>query len=596
MSHTHQLNTSASFSASNTPLASPIPDINSSFAANVRPRPHSALVPSEAALLQPLLRENDILPSSTAAQDNVNDVCVINNHITKNMNTISSDFHLFESDEASFDYPLFTGASELVKSLQQVQQEESSQQILQSIQQQSDMYQPHQQGQQRQQYHQHQQQTQQAPHPTPQTPSMDLPESYSRMDEPLVFDGYSAFLEGPDVTGITAVALNHEDENPDDNNEVDFSTGYIDSPFPSYLDTPFETPYLADFGIDPDHTNATQFFFLEDCSLSDGCGSSRISHLRDQASFSLFPELVYKIPAMSPRISFNSSNTIEPATLFMDSPALQRQHFGNEAGHSPLSEKSFYAASDSPESSLSSAPASPSSSSYSPALRSVSPGSHPKAMFDNMSDTASIDEEEEKATPSDSDSEQDDDDEYVPSRHLAQAAGLLPTSSCKRKVPAVFESESYLCSSRHDAPASTFKRVRLELAGPRGGSSKGPRKPTKGGSKPRPAGEAAKRFPCTHPGCELRFARLYNLRTHERTHDPNQIRPFVCTAGNCSKAFSRKHDLQRHQASVHQGERNFKCHHCKKLFSRPDGLRRHLSVKDSVCTEAPPVDTQGHPS
>ncbi|KAI7832716.1 hypothetical protein BC939DRAFT_381337, partial [Gamsiella multidivaricata] len=80
---------------------------------------------------------------------------------------------------------------------------------------------------------------------------------------------------------------------------------------------------------------------------------------------------------------------------------------------------------------------------------------------------------------------------------------------------------------------------------------------------------------CIHPGCGRRFARLFNLHTHERTHDPCQVRPFVCPALHCTKAFSRKHDLQRHEASVHKGERNYKCPTCFKPFSRQDGLRRH---------------------
>ncbi|KAF9584164.1 hypothetical protein BGW38_007364 [Lunasporangiospora selenospora] len=96
-------------------------------------------------------------------------------------------------------------------------------------------------------------------------------------------------------------------------------------------------------------------------------------------------------------------------------------------------------------------------------------------------------------------------------------------------------------------------------------------------SKPSPS----KRFSCQYPGCDRRFARLFNLHTHEKTHDPEQARPFICPESSCSKAFSRKHDLQRHEASVHKGERNFSCSTCNKPFSRQDGLRRHLAVKGS---------------
>ncbi|KAK3810148.1 MAG: hypothetical protein J3Q66DRAFT_260561, partial [Benniella sp.] len=86
-------------------------------------------------------------------------------------------------------------------------------------------------------------------------------------------------------------------------------------------------------------------------------------------------------------------------------------------------------------------------------------------------------------------------------------------------------------------------------------------------------------FVCIHPDCGRRFARLFNLHTHERTHDPHQVRPYVCEVAECGKAFSRKHDLQRHDASVHKGERNFRCDYCHRPFSRQDGLRRHLTVK-----------------
>ncbi|KAF9120322.1 hypothetical protein BGX30_003241 [Mortierella sp. GBA39] len=92
---------------------------------------------------------------------------------------------------------------------------------------------------------------------------------------------------------------------------------------------------------------------------------------------------------------------------------------------------------------------------------------------------------------------------------------------------------------------------------------------------------ATKRFSCNHSGCDRRFARLFNLHTHEKTHDPEQARPFICSDAECGKAFSRKHDLQRHEASVHKGERNFACTKCLKPFSRQDGLRRHLAVKGS---------------
>ncbi|KAG0356633.1 hypothetical protein BGZ54_000665 [Gamsiella multidivaricata] len=135
----------------------------------------------------------------------------------------------------------------------------------------------------------------------------------------------------------------------------------------------------------------------------------------------------------------------------------------------------------------------------------------------------------------------EDDDEFVPSRSAALVSGL------KRKVETVNVSPAKKVRSSTDAVVV--------------------RRP------------AVKRFSCNHSGCDRQFARLFNLHTHEKTHNPEQARPFLCPEADCGKAFSRKHDLQRHEASVHKGERNFACTNCKKPFSRQDGLRRHLAVK-----------------
>ncbi|RUS31649.1 hypothetical protein BC938DRAFT_477373, partial [Jimgerdemannia flammicorona] len=95
-----------------------------------------------------------------------------------------------------------------------------------------------------------------------------------------------------------------------------------------------------------------------------------------------------------------------------------------------------------------------------------------------------------------------------------------------------------------------------------------------------------RRFPCKHPGCDKAFARLFNLTTHEKTHDPHREKPFSCK--DCPKTFARKHDLYRHEASVHRGERLFSCKRCTKPFSRKDALRRHVSVKGCPGTVSPP--------
>ncbi|KAF0382450.1 putative Metallothionein expression activator [Gigaspora margarita] len=77
-------------------------------------------------------------------------------------------------------------------------------------------------------------------------------------------------------------------------------------------------------------------------------------------------------------------------------------------------------------------------------------------------------------------------------------------------------------------------------------------------------------YACLYPHCNKSFARLYNLKSHQRTHSTD--RPFKCSS--CETAFARNHDLKRHQ-KIHENTKPYKCLGCKKLFSRLDALKRH---------------------
>ncbi|KAG0376537.1 hypothetical protein BGX24_007587 [Mortierella sp. AD032] len=101
-----------------------------------------------------------------------------------------------------------------------------------------------------------------------------------------------------------------------------------------------------------------------------------------------------------------------------------------------------------------------------------------------------------------------------------------------------------------------------------------------------------RRFACEYPGCGRTFTRLYNMHSHERTHNPAAARPFACDEPNCVRSFTRKHDLQRHQNSVHLGQRRFRCDTCAKMFSRLDGLRRHYG-KPNICVPNPNSQQSG---
>ncbi|KAK3170070.1 hypothetical protein OEA41_009455 [Lepraria neglecta] len=110
----------------------------------------------------------------------------------------------------------------------------------------------------------------------------------------------------------------------------------------------------------------------------------------------------------------------------------------------------------------------------------------------------------------------------------------------------------------------------------------------------RPASSDDKKRVQKHPAtfqcsfCPKKYTRLYNLRSHVRTH--TEERPFVCSF--CGKAFARQHDRKRHEG-LHSDEKKFVCRGelgtggswgCGRRFARGDDLFSHFkSEAGRVC-------------
>ncbi|TPX72641.1 hypothetical protein SpCBS45565_g00401 [Spizellomyces sp. 'palustris'] len=97
---------------------------------------------------------------------------------------------------------------------------------------------------------------------------------------------------------------------------------------------------------------------------------------------------------------------------------------------------------------------------------------------------------------------------------------------------------------------------------------------------------AAKAFKCTHPGCNKRFTRLQNLKSHTDVH--TGMRPFPCD--QCDAKFRRRQDLQRHNRTMHGAAKLHSCPRCKKPFARADALKRHMSSKSRLYACSGQVD------
>lgn len=92
-------------------------------------------------------------------------------------------------------------------------------------------------------------------------------------------------------------------------------------------------------------------------------------------------------------------------------------------------------------------------------------------------------------------------------------------------------------------------------------------------------------FTCKYEGCNKKFTRRYNVRSHIQTHLSD--RPFACSY--CSKSFVRQHDLNRHVKS-HLVAKHCKCS-CGREFTRVEGYKRHLAK--GICQKFTDADVGG---
>ncbi|VDP67550.1 unnamed protein product [Echinostoma caproni] len=96
-----------------------------------------------------------------------------------------------------------------------------------------------------------------------------------------------------------------------------------------------------------------------------------------------------------------------------------------------------------------------------------------------------------------------------------------------------------------------------------------------------------KAFACTMFDCTKRFARIDELKRHQRIH--SDVKQFVCES--CNKGFTRSDHLMTHRRT-HTGERPYPCFHCERRFARSDERNRHSKVhfrEKSKCGRKPKV-------
>lgn len=151
----------------------------------------------------------------------------------------------------------------------------------------------------------------------------------------------------------------------------------------------------------------------------------------------------------------------------------------------------------------------------------------------------------------------------VPSSHIAYA-GLVSSPSLSHAALSPGSSQS--CQKLESSPTTRSESVEsctaLETLVSNGMLVQDRRHSANG----------ERRYTCSV--CKRAFDKKYNLREHEKKHDPNRVSQFPCPASGCGKRLGRKTDVNRHFQSVHEKAKRFVCTKCSKRFDRKDTLSR----------------------
>jgi hypothetical protein len=81
--------------------------------------------------------------------------------------------------------------------------------------------------------------------------------------------------------------------------------------------------------------------------------------------------------------------------------------------------------------------------------------------------------------------------------------------------------------------------------------------------------------------CIYTSPRKYNVKEHQKMHNPNRESERKYKCQQCDKAFFRSYDRKRHIDSVHEKIRHV-CPICCRGFSRSNNLRKHKCQPHNV--------------